>query len=163
MSESDGFLSSLLGIHDVQVNGGSLLARRHTLNIVNGLVEDVGGVTQISAVSSPAWLDTGVIAAQQDDYNPTGFASASEVPVSTVAARDITGFVSGGVVVYEKRIWNLSAGAFSVTLKHDDSNSAAGNRIFGPGGADVVIAYQTAAKLIWSPGDSHWKALTCSI
>lgn len=165
MASTDTFINKLLGYHDLMVNGGSLLPRRHQMNIIRGRVEDVDGETQITISDSPQWLAAAeVLSADANDFSPTGFAGLSDVGVDpTGATRTITGFDATSLTVYTKRIWNFTTDSRDLVVAHDDSGSVANNRVTTPGELDLTIPTGSAIVLIRNAADSAWRALPCWI
>lgn len=162
MSASDTFTGRLLGYHDIQVEGGSLLPRRNVVNFANALVEDVAGVTRVTLVQRPVWLASAVVSLGTDDYGPAGFASATDIPLTSAAAASVTGFASAGLVTYEKRVWNRNvAGTYTITIPHNDEDSAAENRVYCSGYSDMDINPGYGARLVWDTTSNHWWASLC--
>jgi len=87
-------------------------------------------------------------AANQDNLALTGSAFQR---LSGTAARDITGVAppSGGSHVDGRMIRIYNVGSFNLTLKHNSSSSTAANRFFCVQSADVVIATNDFAELIY--------------
>jgi hypothetical protein len=85
------------------------------------------------------------ITADQNNYNPTGFADASIVLLATDVSRNITGLVRPPVnsILFKKTIINV--GNFDVVLKFNDAGSAEGNRIFPSTAADLTLSPTEAA------------------
>lgn len=161
MANTDAFFRNLIGIHDMLVNGGSLLPRRHKLNFVRGLVEDVDNTTRVTIAFDPVWLPTFSTAIDIDNFKTDGFAGASEVPFDPTGARTITGFAATGLTVFEKRIWNFGAG--NVIITNDDAASDPANRVLTNTGASISISPNNAVKLVRTADNANWRALPCLI
>lgn len=114
-------------------SGGGAVLRSQLTD--TGLLEHNSGFA-LSGIVSPAQ-----ITANQNDYAPTDFATASWLRLSSDAARDITGFAGGA----QGRLIALSnQGSFTITLKHNSGSSTAGNRILCPGAVDFALTtFQT--------------------
>lgn len=170
MSLTDSFLSQLIGYHDMRVNGGSLLPRRSLLSFLRGRVEDIGGETQVSIVDEAAWLTPSHVHSSEpvNDFSPDGFAALTEIAFDPQGGdpRIVTGFDATDLTVYEKRVWNLSTdmpSARDLIIAHDDSGSAANNRVITPDELDLTITPGNAAKLIRNAADSAWRVLPCLV
>ncbi len=164
MSSTDSFFRNLIGIHDMSVNGGSLLPRRHRLNFVRGLVADVDDTTQVTIAVAPVWMPTFGMIADFNDFTEEGFSGASEVPFEPLlATRTLTGFESTDLTVFEKRIWNFTTDASDLVITNDDSASAPGNRVLTNTGSSITITPGNAVKLIRSANNANWLALPCLI
>lgn len=106
------------------------------------------GVTLSSSMTNAgATLRTGVISPTQltadtDNWNPTGLATANVIRIDVDAAHNLTGLAaqaSGTMLL----LYNTTA--FTVTLKHDVTSTAA-NRFYAPGDADYSL---TAHESVW--------------
>jgi hypothetical protein len=94
------------------------------------------------------------ITSDQNDYNPTGLATASVLRLSTDASRNVTGFAGGG----DGRIVAIvNAGANNIVLKDASASSSAANRYSF--GADITLATMQSAVLWYDATDSRWKLL----
>lgn len=98
------------------------------------------GSFRLSNIVSPAQ-----ITANQNNYAPTGIATAYEIRVDSDAARDITGIDATWSDGRELVITN--DGSFPITLKHEDTNSTAGNRFDLSENADVILNSGASIKL----------------
>ena len=74
----------------------------------------------------PGVITPSQIAAAQNDYAPTGYATATVYRVSSDASRNITG-LAGGASGVIKILENV--GAQNIVLKDEDSGSTAANRL----------------------------------
>lgn len=97
-----------------------------------------------ATLRGPVILNTTItptIAANQNNWAPTGLATCTSIVVDCSAAgRTITGFDATGFV--EGQIFNImptNAGAGGVTLSHNSGSSSSGNRITGPNNANVTL------------------------
>lgn len=125
-------------------------------------VNNSGDVTTLQAfIASGQRRITGelvpaAITVSQNDYSPTGFATAAVVILSSTGAVNITGF---GSVANGREIYVYNNGVNNITLKHQDAGSVAANRIIGRAAADVVLAAATGALLWYSPSITRWLVL----
>ena len=162
MAKTDIFFENLVGIHDIRSNGGSLLPRRSTINIKGGRAEDIGGVTQLSGGTAAVWKENVHVTIDLDDATFPGFNDASDVALTPIGGRDITGFELSGVTILRKRIWNISP-IDSLSLLHDDAGSSALNRIITPDGLTMVIAVGEVVSIQRSAANANWRAYRCLI
>jgi hypothetical protein len=109
-----------------------------------------GGV-QMTGIISPTAL-----AADQNDYSPTGNAAASIVRQDASANVVISG-LADGLAGFIKTIFNTSS-AHTITLADQSSNtaSAAANR-FALGGSSVVLFPGQSIELIYDSVSSRWR------
>lgn len=97
-------------------------------------------------VASPTQL-----AADQNDYNPS---PELNWRLSSNAQRTITG-IANGVSGREQRIFNV--GAQNIVLANQNAGSAVGNRIITGTGADVTLAADASATLIYDGTTLRWR------
>jgi hypothetical protein len=107
-----------------------------------------GGPGGIDGIIGPEFAAP-AITANQNNYNPSGWAEGSIALLSSDAARDITGFLppSFNSVIFKKTVINI--GNFNLTLKRSSVLSGEGNRIYTDDGADIVLAPQEGALLYY--------------
>jgi hypothetical protein len=140
-----------------------------------GAVRDVEGAGAASAtayaemdnryVAKAASLMTGYIrttgiitptelAADADDYAPTGAAAATVLRLSADAAHDITGLAGGsdGRILYLHNV-----GAETITLKAEDASSAAANRFAIS--ADFELEANAVALLQYDDTSDRWRVI----
>ena len=102
---------------------------------------------------------TGIIAppqltASQNDYNPTGVASASVLQLSSDASRTITGLAGGA----EGRVVSLiNIGSQPIVLADESASSSAANRFTL--GANLTIAAKQAAMLRYDGTATRWRLI----
>lgn len=96
-----------------------------------------------------------LITATQNDFNPTGLATATILNLSSNASQDITGLVTNGAGRYQI-LYN--GGAQPIVLKNENAGSAAANR-FGFGGTDLTLAAGTSATILYNSITSRWNLL----
>jgi hypothetical protein len=95
------------------------------------------------------------LAANTNNWNPTGLGTARIIRASSDAARNLTGIVAlaAGTVL---SICNV--GGQNIVLTHNDTaNSTAANCFFLPGGASVTLGSHEAIELIYDGTDSRWR------
>ncbi|MDX1555208.1 MAG: hypothetical protein R3212_04210, partial [Xanthomonadales bacterium] len=90
----------------------------------------IGNLPNITIIS-PAQ-----ITADQDNYAPTGWSTATHVRLDADAPRNITGVDATAVIVQKKLI---NVGSFNITITHEDAGSTDANRFLTFTGADIVL------------------------
>ena len=145
--------------------------------IYNGVVAHAFTATAYSStgqISGAALISTGVshfqharmtgvispaqITANQNDYAPTGLATAAVIRVSSDAVRRITGLDSTGLSAGPLRTI-VNVGSHPIVLSNADTGSATNNR-FNLGSHDVVLAPDQAITL-WLDvsGPNRWRPI----
>jgi hypothetical protein len=103
----------------------------------------------LTGVISPAQ-----ITANQNDYNPTGVATASVLQLSSDASRNITGLAGGA----EGRLVSLiNVGSQPIVLTDESSSSSAANRFTL--GASLTVAAKQAALLRYDGTAARWRLI----
>jgi hypothetical protein len=100
-------------------------------------------------------ISPGALAADTNDWAPTGLATASRVRLSANAAINITGLLatSDGDVKIIENIGSTN----SVTLKSESASSSAANRFTGY--SDIVIRAKESCVLIYDGTTARWRLL----
>jgi hypothetical protein len=94
------------------------------------------------------------ITANQNDYNPTGAATASVLQLSSDASRTITGLAGGA----EGRVVSLSnIGSQPIVLSDESTSSSAANRFAL--GANLTVAAKQAAVLRYDGTAVRWRLI----
>jgi parallel beta helix pectate lyase-like protein len=104
---------------------------------------------RMSGVISPTQ-----ITADKNDYNPTGFSTASVVRINSDAARNVTGLLAGGA---DDEVLLFNVGSFNITLLSQHASSDATNRFALVG--STVLSPNQGASLIYDGTSSRWRAL----
>jgi hypothetical protein len=108
----------------------------------------VAGSVAYTGDISPAQL-----AANTDNWAPTGLETAAVIRVSTDASRNLTGLTGGA----DGRIITLmNVGSFDLVLKHDVTSTAA-NRFYCPDSADFTLKRNMTAILNYDATSSRWR------
>lgn len=94
------------------------------------------------------------ITANQNDYTPSGFSTATALRLSSDASRTITG-LSGGALGRIVIIHNV--GSNDIILANESASSTAANRFAL--GADATIAANTSTTLRYDGTSSRWRAI----
>lgn len=127
-------------------------AKRDEANRFAGPLTAAGGLEVSGAMSLTGVITPAQITADQNDYNPAGFATANVLRLSTDAARNITGLASdtgGGQLLL------LNVGSFNLVLTAESGSSAAANR-FAPGG-NALIAPGHGCWLWYDAASLRWR------
>lgn len=139
--------------------GASPATKRVGIGSANQLVGVVSGdIGYVDHGAIPAEFKlTGTISpsqitADQNDYAPTGFATATALRIDLDAAHAITG-IAGGVGGRTIIIHNISA--FALTLKNESASSAAANRFAV--GDDVEVVASSTVMLRYDATSSRWR------
>ncbi len=124
----------------------------------SGTVLTSGGASAAPSFATPAGGTPTVASPSQITSNQNDYAGATADinRLSSDAARDITGF-SGGTD--GKTLVLVNVGSNTITLKHQDSGSSAGNRIIVPWAADYILAADGAAVLVYDNTTSRWRVI----
>lgn len=114
------------------------------------------GVTITEDLALSGDITPSQITSNQNDYSPTGHATATRWRLSSDAARSLTG-IGGGA---DGRVLVLSnVGSYPITLKDDaDTSSSAANRL-DLGGSDFRIAPSQTVLLCYDATLSRWTLL----
>lgn len=158
------FHDGLLGIHDFQINGGSLLPRRNTIDVRGGQVQDVNGVTRLTMTTTPVWLPTITQTGNTNDLTATDWAKSSDIGFDpTGATRTITGFDSTALTVEKRRLWNFTTDARDFVITHNDSSSSPLNRVITPDGLSMTVTATQVVSIQRAADGLHWRAYRCLI
>lgn len=95
------------------------------------------------------------ITGDQNDYAPTGHATAFVLRLSSDALRNLTGLAGGAA---GRAVWLQNVGAQTVVLVHESGSSTAANR-FSLGGSNVQVRAGNSMLLRYDGTLSRWVAL----
>lgn len=95
------------------------------------------------------------LAADTDNWNPTGLSTADIIRMSSSAAYNLTGIVAPAA---DRLVILDNIGTFTITLKHDTTSTAA-NRFLCPGDADLALAADTNVWLQYDFTSSRWRII----
>lgn len=110
----------------------------------------IGGSYRLSGVISPAQ-----IVANTDNYNPTNLHTTSVLRINSDAARNLTGLNAG---VAGETILLVNTGAFTITLVHDATSTAA-NRFYCPGSANASLTANRSLLLWYDITSARWRVV----
>jgi|SRR6476660_5321877 len=108
----------------------------------------------------PASIDASLNGTQQNDWNPTGWSTATMIWISASSPTTITGLqggVDGRIAILMVRV-----GSSAVTLVADSASSSAGNRFRGSSASPVLAigsAHQGVA-LLYDGTEARWIGVT---
>jgi hypothetical protein len=108
-----------------------------------------GGVSE--SVISPSQITT-----NQNNYEPSGWGTATHVRLSTDAIRSITGFAS---VSSPTTRYVINVGSYNINILNSSTSSSVGNRVTVPGGADLVLEPNDVVTLWKDPTSNTWVVL----
>jgi len=112
-----------------------------------------GGAVAESFISPTA------LAANTDDYGPTDWQTATVVRLSTNGSDyDITGFVAPTGDAVRKTLINVDSTS-TITLKNEDSNSTATNRITTSPGTGFAMLPEDAVEILYDPTSERWRTV----
>jgi hypothetical protein len=127
---------------------GSAWVEAFSIDQTTGSLSLSRGLALTGIVSPPQ------ITANQNDYNPTGVATASVLQVSADASRNITGLAGGA----EGRVVSLiNIGGQPIVLADESTSSSATNRFAL--GANLTVAAKQAAILRYDGTAARWRLI----
>jgi hypothetical protein len=119
------------------------------------IVENIKYLKAITALfGDGAVVTPAQITSDQNNYAPTGVATAVMLRLSSDAARNITG-LSAGIAAGMIALHNV--GSFAITLKDENASSTAANRFALTG--DVVIATDAVVLLQYDATTARWRMI----
>lgn len=156
------FLDDLIGIHDLQVNGGALLPRRSVLNVIGTGVTAVDNPTDgstdltLPTATGGATITAPVLSASVNNYSPTGHSGAAVERWSCGSTpRAVTGLDSNG----QPRPMIINYGTAAITLSHQGGSSSAANRFVCPGGVDYELPGGGCVELVRDTVSDRWRVV----
>jgi hypothetical protein len=127
---------------------GSAWVEAFTIDQTTGNLALPRGLILTGVISPPQ------ITANQNDYNPTGLATASVLQLSSDASRTITGLAGGA----EGRVVSLiNIGGQPIVLADESTSSTAANRLTL--GANLSVAAKQAAMLRYDGTATRWRLI----
>lgn len=102
------------------------------------------------------WLSPDALDSDVNDWNPTGFSTATVVRVDAVDdGYSITGFDASATAV-KKEVINVSA--YDIIIAHQDAGSVITNRIISQTGG-LVLASNDSMTIIYDPVTERWRVI----
>lgn len=124
--------------------------RRGKAGVVGLNSSSTTGGTYRAVALSPAQ-----ITADQDNYNPGG--SSLNIRLSSDASRSVTGLSISQVDGEHHYVWNV--GSNDIVLANESASSTAANRFTTSTGANLTLAANKCALLIYDGTTSRWRAV----
>lgn len=94
------------------------------------------------------------VTADQNNYSPTGWATADTVYLDFDAARNFTGFAA---TVDGDRKLLVNKSGFDFTISHNSASSSAGNKVICPAGASYTVTSGGGVLLTYDETDAFWR------
>ena len=117
-------------------------------------IDTTGGVTLGAKFALAGVLSPAQITSTQNNYNPTGLASAAILRLNTDAARSISGLAGG---TDDRMLVVTNVGAFKITLGNEAVASTAANRFLF--GSDIALQPEQSIWLTYDNASARWRAL----
>lgn len=163
VAESGATARTSLGADDASsLTTGALPDARLSSNValLDGSVftgaVDLDGATYLSASWGLDAVISDSFSAQQDDYAPTGHATANVWRLTPTGAQNISG-IAGGVAGRRISIFNL--GSSQITFQDESASSTAANRI-RTSGAGLAVTEQGGVELWYDGTSSRWRIVS---
>ena len=135
---------------------GTALANASQIN-TGDVPLQIGAGMSLNGPISPSTL-----AATENNYNPTGWATAGLVrltPDGGGTGSAITGFAAPSSHALKVIVNLATAGTDVITLANQNASSSATNRIITPGGTDYIIDPGGCAILIYDTTSGRWRVM----
>jgi hypothetical protein len=144
-------------------NGGNTEHASFNINASQAVIRVLDGSTGGGSLAYPSSTPAAIVA-NQNDYVLTGSAFQR---LNCTTASDITGIAppTGGAHVDGRMIRLVNVGTATVRLMHNDTNSAAANRIYMHSGTHVSLTVNEWADLVYDSTDNGsgaagWRVVT---
>lgn len=125
-----------------------------TLSDIDALSLTANSISSEGSLFETADITPAQITSNQNDYNPTGLATAAYVRINSNAARDITGLAGGSD---GRKITLVNTGSNAITLKDESGSSTAANRF--KLGSDEVLGAGKSIDLWYDDTDDRWRVI----
>lgn len=113
-----------------------------------------------SIVASSVFLANSIsptsIGANQNDYAPTGFSTASVVRLTASGAYSITGLAGGS---NGRAIVVVNVGSNTITLSHENASSTAANRFACPSSANFSLLAGSCVIVVYDTTSARWRVI----
>lgn len=124
--------------------------------IVNGATTLNGKLNGpiISNVITPV-----ILAGNNNDFAPTGFANVISILFSGSGSSVITGMAGG---VHGRMVYLINVGLVTTTITHNDSNSSANNRFLTPAAATITLTTDQGTMWMYDTtgGLNRWRLMS---
>lgn len=140
------------GACTIDPNGAETINGQTTFIVPDGCMAFVycdGAAMYAFLLDASATVSPAQITSNQNNYAPTGYASARHLRINSDARRSITGLVAGGE---GKALTIVNVGTFPIAFKYDDAASTAANRFLFActlGGGQSMEIYYDATSSRW--------------
>jgi hypothetical protein len=150
---AEGYLSDLLGVHDLRDSDGQTLPRRNVLMVRDADVHDdpVAGETVI-----------GLRVRHEVQSVPVGGGEIVNVDADVYRVSDAGTFYGLGAPTEggRQRVFIINASDGNITLVHDsDSADHAEARFYTQAQVDLIMASQNMVLCVYDSGSSRWRVL----
>ena len=152
---------------DFSTDGSTGALTGSLFKIRNGAFSGSGGTLPFDVKATsittavPAIADNDIsptaLAANTDNYAPTGIATAITLRISASSAVDLTGIAGGATMIDGRELILINIGTTNtITLKNDVTSTAANRFLLN---ADFALAANMACKLVYDGTSSRWRKL----
>lgn len=165
------FLLGTLQINFVNP-GGSLLLDGFTnylwqqATIVFGTTLTNGVVALINQGTAYYDIIPPLVGLGTNDYNPTGFATATNIYQANAGSANITGLAAPSVglrIDYNFRKTFINTGSGALIFNHDSISSSAVNRLTIPGNLDLYLEVGEQVTFVYDLNTSRWRAMIVTL
>lgn len=118
-------------------------------------VTDGGSGEADVVIAAPTAISPTQLAADTDNWNPTGLDGADIIRASTDASHNLTGIVAPAAM---RAIVLENIGSFDLVLIHDATSTAA-NRFYCPSSTDLTVGTNTAVLLVYDATSARWRVV----
>ena len=146
--DSDGTHTDITA-QSVEVTAASI---DYAINVISGLASLGGGF------SLPGIVTPDQIAANQNNYDPTGLQGAFCMRLATDASRSVTGLLAPPPAA-GRLVLIVNIGANDLVLVHESASSDAENRFNFSGAADVTLTALSTLLIYYDSTSERWIAL----
>lgn len=120
-------------------------------------VDDNGGITLPADVILSGVLSPSSFSTTQNDYAPTGHATASVFRLTATAAASVTGLTAPSPAA-SRVVKVVNIGTYTITLKDESASSTAANRFALD--CDIQLPADTSCVLIYDTATARWRCLS---
>ncbi len=124
-------------------------------------VYDKANETGIEQIQGSTILTPPSLSSNQDNYNPTNFATANMIRLDVTSDIDISGFLAPPAGINRIiSLNNVTTNGKKIKLLHNDSGSLAANRILNRKEGDKTLEPNDGGSLWYDHTDSRWRPYT---
>ncbi len=118
----------------------------------DNMTVDAPKTSFLGAIRYDATISPTALSANTDNWSPTGLSSARNVRVDASGAYNLTGI---SAQPDGAELWLINVSANAITLKHDQTSTAA-NRFYLPGSVDLVLNQYASVLIRYDATFSRW-------